>query len=156
MSERNHNQQSQYTIRFALDKDNPVKGENLWAEKVGPDLYRLCTTPFFAQGYAGGDVVRCTQDQFGILHVERMVEPSSNNAIHVYFEPGWDSATDKILSYLTYIGCTFETSGRHYAFDVPNEPELKISLKELAAYLNELEKAEIISWEVSKWPKEML
>jgi len=156
MSESNHNQHCQFTVRIALDHNSPVKGENLWAEKVGPDLYRLCNTPFLAQGYSWGDVVRCTQDQHGILHVDRVVDPSRNNAMHVYFEPGWDKATEKIVSYLTYIGCTFETSGRLYAFDVPNEPELKISLKELAAYLNELEKAEIISWEASKWPSDVL
>ncbi len=149
----NHDSQSQYTVRVALAEDSPIKGENLWAEKVGLDLYRLCNTPFFAQGLAWGDVVRCKLDEAGNLEVDTVVDHSGNNTMRVYFERGWDSAIDKVIGYLTYVGCTFENSGRLYAFYVPNEPELKISIAELTTYLNELEQSGIASWETGNWPK---
>jgi hypothetical protein len=155
MSQPNNNPQPQFTVRIALAEDSPIKGENLWAEKVGPDLYKLCNTPFFAQGYAWGDVVRCTSDDQGILHVGQLIDHGGKYAMRVYFEQGWEFAIDRIIGYLTYLGCTFESSGRLYAFDVPTEPTLKVSLKELADYLNELEQSKIIAWEKGKWPEKI-
>jgi hypothetical protein len=151
---KNESNNNQYTVRIALAENSPIKGENLWAEKVGPDLYQLRNTPFFANGLAWGDVVRCTEDEQGILHFEKLVDSGQNGTLRVYFEPKWDFAIDRILAYLTYVGCTFESSGRLYAFDVPTEPDLKISHRELASYLNELQESGIIAWEKGKWPKE--
>lgn len=35
----------------------PVDEEALWAERVGPDLFRLTSTPTFARGLSRGDTV---------------------------------------------------------------------------------------------------
>lgn len=148
-------------IKIRLDDTTPFQLEGLWAEKVGPDLYRLLNTPFTAYGYAWGDVVRCQEEEDG-LYVVEVVNHSGSSTVRIVFAPTTgEEAREEIVNYLSYLGCSFESTGEQfpvgdlYAFDVPAEPELKISMRELAIYLNELEQREVLNWETGKWLSEV-
>ncbi len=143
-------------VFFLVERASPnvepqVGVEGLWAEKVGPDLYRLLNIPFLAKGYAWGDVVRCDEVKDRLYAVET-VSHSGSSTIRLLFREPTSDETVRTVSYLQYLGCTYESSRNLFAFDVPPEPTLKVSLPELAAYLNEIShESDSLDWETAKW-----
>lgn len=62
----------------------PVSSERMWAEIVGPDLYRLDNAPWFVPGIAEGDVVRAVApDADSWPEYVETVEWSGNYTIRV-------------------------------------------------------------------------
>ena len=47
--------------------------ETLWADRVGPDRYRLDNSPFWAYGVSWRDVVEAHMDEGGQLAFTRVV-----------------------------------------------------------------------------------
>src|SRR5690349_19418629 len=93
-------------IRFNL-QNVPVGGETVWAEEIGDHRYRLVNIPFDANGYAEGDVVRCTSIN-GTEEVVGMEQDSGNGTIRIKFSGPESTNTNQILDELTSVGCTYE------------------------------------------------
>ncbi len=131
--------------------------EGLWVEKVGDGLYRLLNIPFYAYGYSFGDIVRCEAVGESLCAVG-VVNHSGSSTVRLLLIEENHAELPEIVSYLEYAGCAVESHGILYAFDVPPEPQLKISMRELAKYLNELETRlgnDVFSWEAAKWMSEV-
>jgi hypothetical protein len=67
------------------DEDNwpPVSAESAWATPLGSDEYRLENVPWFARGYAFGDIVAAEPDVDGIPQVRRQVSWSGRYTVRV-------------------------------------------------------------------------
>jgi len=76
-------------VKVLLQEDENV--ETLWANRVGPDLYRLDNSPFWAYGVSWRDVVEAHPDPDGMLRMSRVVEKSGHRTVRVIFEPSVDS-----------------------------------------------------------------
>ncbi|MEU7856185.1 DUF4265 domain-containing protein [Nonomuraea sp. NPDC049141] len=73
-------------VVFDLEPEDgwpPARTERLWAVRVGNDRVRLGNTPFFARGFALGDVVVVAPDEDGVLWVKQAVEYSGNCTIRI-------------------------------------------------------------------------
>ncbi len=137
-------------VRVPLD-DGPVAGETLWAELVGEQQYRLANCPFYAEGLAEGDIVRCvTRD--GWLTVLAMEEDGGNANIRILIARDADAVSvDALLGKLVSVGCTFERAGPQLvAVTVP--ATVKVPFSQLSNYLNETDDGVVEGWDVGKWP----
>jgi hypothetical protein len=121
----------------ALMSDNSVKvllredenSETLWAHPVGPNLYRLENSPFWAYGVSWLDVVEAHEDQNGQLAVTRVVEKSGHRTVRVIFEPRVDESPENraILDGAVELGCSYEGMHAGYiAIDIPPEVDLMV------------------------------
>ncbi|MEU6713633.1 DUF4265 domain-containing protein [Nonomuraea sp. NPDC046802] len=73
-------------VVFDLEPEDgwpPARIERLWAIRVGDDRARLDNIPFFARGFALGDVVAVAPDEDGVLWVKQAVEYSGNCTIRI-------------------------------------------------------------------------
>lgn len=61
----------------------PARTERVWAVRVDDEHARLDNTPFFARGYASGDVVLIAADDEGVYWVKKAVEYSGNCTIRI-------------------------------------------------------------------------
>lgn len=125
--------------------------ETLWADPVGPGLYRLDNTPFWAYGISWRDVVEAEPDPDGRLRCVRVVEKSGHRTVRLVFQPGIDEspAHRAIVDTLVAMGCGFEgCNPRYIAIDMPPE----IELARVVEYLT----ARRVSWEHADPPWEAL
>jgi hypothetical protein len=110
--------------------------ETLWADRVGPDLYRLDNSPFWAYGVSWRDVVEAHPDPDGMLRMSRVVEKSGHRTVRVIFDPRVDESPEAqaILDGARELGASYEGMNPGYlAIDIP--PEL--DLIAVANYLTE-------------------
>jgi hypothetical protein len=74
-------------VVFKLEVDDegwpPAGSERMWASRVSDDTARLENVPFFARGYASGDVVRFDVDSDGVRWVREAVEFSGSCTIRI-------------------------------------------------------------------------
>ena len=103
--------------------------ETLWAERVGPDRYRIDNSPFWAYGVSWQDVVEAQPDPDGMLRFCRVVEKSGHRTLRIFLKPPADQSenSQSILDGLNAIGATYEGMNPSYlsvdlAPDVPLEP----------------------------------
>jgi hypothetical protein len=70
-------------IRFRLN-NSQIGGELVWAEKIDEVRYRLLNIPYYAEGYAEGDIVHCieTNNQIEVIAIE---EDSGNGTLRLIF-----------------------------------------------------------------------
>ena len=132
-------------IRIPLSTNS---GETLWAEQVGENLFRLLNIPFFAVGYAEGDIVRCEQNQ-DWLQVIGLEKDSGNGTLRLIFSQEESKDVQPILDELESVGCTYEkASSKLVAVTVP--PNLKIPFSQLSNFLNGTKDEIMSGWEVAK------
>ena len=134
-------------IRFNL-QGNPINGETIWAEPVGKDLYRLLNIPYYAIGYAEGDIVHCVErgDWKEVINLE---QDGGNGAIRIVFADSESPEAQHILDELVSVGCTYErASSELVAVTVP--PNLDIPFSQMANYLNSADDKILVGWEVGK------
>jgi hypothetical protein len=96
--------------------------ETLWAERVGPDLYRLDNYPWYAYGVSWKDIVEAHPDADGMLVMSRVAEKSGHRTIRVIFkEKVADATADQlILDGAVALGASYEGSNdRYLAIDIP-------------------------------------
>lgn len=143
--------------RFKITVDlagDPVSSETLWAERIDGDLYRLLNTPYFAFGFAWGDIVRCvrTGDSLQIVGVE---QHSGNSTLRIYFADNSDSpGVQYVLSELVLVGCRYERGAdRLVAINVP--PDMEVPFSQMCNFLNDQSEDVIAGWEAGKEPMEM-
>lgn len=137
----------QFKIRFNL-QGTPTSGETVWAAKIEKDLYRLLNAPFFASGYAEGDIVRCEYHD-GWLEVMTLVTDSGNGTLRLFFRDFENSNTGNVLDELVSVGCTYE-KGAFGLVAVTVPPNLKVPFSQLSNYLNSLGKSTLLGWEIGK------
>ena len=134
-------------LKFLLP-DGPVNGETTWAEKLGNGVFRLLNIPFFAIGYAQGDMVNC-EAVAGEIRVLGMQKDSGNGTLRLFFSNIQDKDTQQVLQELTSVGATYEIAkDQLVAVNIP--PNLGVPFSQLSNYLNGLSDKTLISWEVAK------
>jgi hypothetical protein len=134
-------------VRFALHGD-PAAGETVWAQPTGDDHYRLHSAPFYAHGYAEGDVVRCIRRD-GWPEVVDLVHDSGNGTLRLLFATADGADAWRVLDELVSVGCTYErASARLVAVTVP--PSLQLPFSQVANYLNGLSSDLLSGWDVGK------
>lgn len=135
-------------IRIDLDTGSGIKSETVWAHEVTEGVYRLMNVPFYAVGFAEGDIVRCvTRD--GLPTVTELVRDSGNGTIRIMFFDSKNQEAEELLYELTSIGCTYErASSRLVAVTVPQT--LDVTFLQLADYLNSTPDTVVQGWEIAK------
>lgn len=114
--------------------------ETLWARKVGDDLHRLESVPFFAYGLAYGDVVRA--DPF----VREVVRRGGHTTLRVVFR-GDDEARERrigLLSELAPLRVSYDAwDDSFFALDVAADGDVDAVIDRLEW----LEKRDILGFE---------
>ena len=101
--------------------------ETLWAERVGPDLYRLDNSPFWAYGVSWLDVVEAHADVDGQLVMSRVAQKGGHRTVRVVFETGVDESIEAkaVLDGVVALGASYEgMNSRYLAIDIPPGVEL--------------------------------
>src|SRR5215471_9708262 len=96
--------------------------ETLWAERVGPDLYRLDNSPFWAYGVSWLDVVEAHPDAGGQLVMSRVATKAGHRTVRVFFDSGVDRSPEAkaVLGGVVALGASYEgMNPRYLAIDVP-------------------------------------
>jgi hypothetical protein len=75
--------EANYIAFIALD-DHGVPGwlEQIWAQRLTGDTFRLCCIPFFTYGFALGDSIEIRSVD-GVQLVTRRIEPSGHTAVRL-------------------------------------------------------------------------
>jgi hypothetical protein len=100
-------------VLFVLAPDEGIGTETLWAKDLGEGLFELDNTPWYANGCALGDVVRCKPTARSPAEFVEVVRPSGNRTVRV-FVPAGDERTarkEEIFAFLKSAGCMFEGQG---------------------------------------------
>ena len=121
-------------VKVLLQEDEYV--ETLWADPVGPDLYRLDNSPFWAYGVSWRDIVEAHPDPDGMLRMTRVVEKSGHRTVRVILKPGVDVSPEAqaIMDGARALGASCEGMNPAYlAIDIPPGVELMA----VAKYLTE-------------------
>ena len=119
-------------VKVLLQEDEYA--ETLWAERVGPDRYRLDNSPFWAYGVSWLDVVEAHPDANGQLAFTRVVEKSGHRTVRVIFRPGIDENPEgqALVDELVRLGCTYEGMHPGYlAIDIPPGVDLMMVAQHL-------------------------
>jgi len=98
-----------------------TKGESLWAEDLGRDLFRIRNVPFFAYGLNFADVVRAIPDAPNLKpEIREVVERSGHKTLRVFFDESYpDDSRPGLLKELNRYEAYFErATARHFAIDV--------------------------------------
>lgn len=126
-------------ILFDIEDTN----ESLWAEKVGPNRYRLDNNPIFLYGISYGDIVEAeSMPDTTMLRFTRVVEKSGNRTIRIYTESPeiHEEAFKPVLDGLKKLGCDYEGfPPRMISINIPAQVEWE----SVTAFLNERE----LMWE---------
>ena len=112
-------------VKVLLEEGGLV--ETLWATRVGPDLYRLDNSPFWAYGVSWYDVVEAHQDPDGVLRMSRVVTKSGHRTIRIIFEPGVRESPEAqaILDGARQLGASHEgMNPGYFSLDIPPEGDL--------------------------------
>lgn len=128
------------SVKVLLQEGENV--ETLWAERVGPDLYRLDNSPFWAYGVSWLDVVEAHTDADGQLVMSRVAEKSGHRTVRVIFDRGADQSPQAraVLDGVVALGASYEgMNPRYVAIDIPPEADLMA----VARYLTE----RAVQWE---------
>ena len=106
----------------------PAASESLWARSIAPDLYELRNVPWFALGYAFGDVVRTAVGEQGEPIVVQQVKWSGRYTVRVIplgDLPDRDAVMD-VIKQFSALGAECESAlpaHRIVALDIPPTAE---------------------------------
>lgn len=135
-------------LRHEGEEADDVLVESLWATPVGPDLYRLENSPFYAYGVSWNDIVEA-RDIHGDGRLEFVrVHAKSGHAtfrLASVFEDGSPrkDVPDAAVQPLLDLGCSYEgTHPGYLSFDVPPDADWNAVIE----YLCTLDESEVI-WE---------
>lgn len=98
------------------DGEGGVLIESMWttAEDGG---YRIDNIPFFARGFAWGDVVAVEREPDGGLRCKELVAPSGHSTLRAVIEQAGD--IQPVRDALRHLGCDSELGFGVVAVDVP-------------------------------------
>jgi Domain of unknown function (DUF4265) len=128
-----------FVIRLNLDLPeiaDLATSEQLWARKVGDDIFEVCCIPFFAYGLALGDLVQTRNDPQAEYLVDKVLERKGHTTYRISFQSTdeWRSTIDELRDLGCFVEVRWENS-KIVAVDAPSE-QIRIKLE---AYLIELE-----------------
>lgn len=107
-------------VEFRCD-DGSV--ETLWAESVGPDLYRVDNCPFFQYGVSWNDVVMAPLGHDGRATFRRVHRKSGHRTVRVLTPTDRDKT--ELLCEIHRMGCGYEGAfSKLVAIDVPPNVDL--------------------------------
>lgn len=117
-------------INFPLppeDQAQGVEAENLWAEPLGGDRFRIDNIPFYAYGISHEDVVVASQVE-GRLRFQEVSARSGHSTYRVLVKDtaGYEGADfQKLWARLRELGCTYEVAKRRWiTIDVPSDSDV--------------------------------
>jgi hypothetical protein len=120
--------------------DPQTSGESFWAMPVGPELYELRNSPWYAHDLHFGDVVRAVAGNPGEkLHILKVVRPSGHKTLRVIFPKGTPEETQvAYFSQLKPLGASYERAYAHFvAIDVLPEGDYQRVCDLLSAWEQE-------------------
>ena len=113
-------------IWFELEQDAdgypPDKWEGLWADEVGPGLYRVDNIPFYVKGISSGDEVSAEVDA-DQLQFKKLVRATLNSVFRLYVSDAADMKN--IRNQFRALGCESERSNlpKLVAIEIPGDIE---------------------------------
>jgi hypothetical protein len=122
-------------VSFRLEPDEdgypPADWEDLWAEQVSNESYRLDNAPFFAKGVACGDLVRVQRDGRRLNYCEVLETQGHSTLRVIVFDV---TLVRELRDRLLEMGCTTELShvSRLISVDVPPKAALQPIIDMLA------------------------
>lgn len=139
-------------IIFALPSDAPSTTESLWAKPLGGGLFEIDNTPWYARGYALGDIVRCEEQSSELPQVIELVTPSGNLTVRIFVPAGPERELRKqrVTDALRRYGCMFEGMGVDkglIAVTIPRDVDHDLILR----HLDELESSKKAYWEAGNF-----
>lgn len=116
-------------IHFTLADGSVVAGESLWAEPLGGGRYRIRNTPYFVDGIALDDVVRCSEhDDEAPEFVERL-QSGGNETVRLIADETLSRAQlDALCALLRAAGATAIEGGFGGCFLVCTVPQEKLAV----------------------------
>ena len=121
-------------VKVLLQEEEYV--EILWADPVGPDLYRLDNSPFWAYGVSWRDVVEAQPDSDGMLRMTRVVEKSGHRTVRVILTQGVDESSEEqaVMDGVLALGASYEgINSKYLSIDIPPG----VQLLTVASYLTD-------------------
>ena len=115
---------SRVKVEFRVDPNEQrgVKTESLWAESVGPRLFRILNSPFFLFGISADDVVEAEETE-GALKFRRVASRGGHSTYRIFLQNGRtikDRAFQDYWEPISKLGATFENADDHFAaVDIP-------------------------------------
>ena len=108
-------------VHIDLPDETRTSGESFWAKPVGPELFELRNSPWYAHDLHFGDVVRAVADEPGKTpRILKVVRASGHKTLRVIFpkdttEPEQVAVIDELRPY----GASYERAYSHFlAIDV--------------------------------------
>lgn len=98
------------------DDDGGFLIESVWAT-AEDEGYRIDNIPFFARGFASGDLVAAEREPDGSLRCTKLVAASGHSTLRIAFEDAGD--IQGIRHELRQLGCDSELGFGIVAVDVP-------------------------------------
>ena len=103
--------------------------ENVWAESLNGDRYRIRNSPFYALGFSFLDVVHAVMqtEDARIPVVSDVVLRSGHSTYRLFLEKGIDNNDEfrRAWEAVESLGCSFEgMNGKLLAVDVPPETDI--------------------------------
>lgn len=101
-------------ITFDLNPDDQqgYRTEGVWAERVGPDEFRILNSPFFAFGVSADDIVNAKQHS-GNYKFDHVVRKGGHSTYRIFLQGGRTVNGEEFQSRWTAIqalGATFENA----------------------------------------------
>ena len=101
-------------IGFGLNPDDqqPYSTESVWAERVGPDEFRILNSPFFIFGVSAEDIVKAKPDNGG-YKFDHVARKGGHSTYRVFLQGGRTLDGEDFRSRWTPIqalGATFENA----------------------------------------------
>lgn len=126
-------------IALLTESGSPTKEESVWAVDLGGSLFRIDNSPWFANGCALGDVIRCVDRDGQVPLCQEVVTRSGNLAIRVYVPSGPKRSEIKeaLFDLFRKTGCKFESMAAEkglIAATIPKDVEPEIVLAPLRDY----------------------
>ncbi len=111
-------------VRFRLEPANKLglQSEDLWAERMGPDRFRILNSPFFVFGVNAEDVVSA-ESVGGLLEFRDVQSRGGHSTYRLFLQNGRtirDSDFLDLWQPISNLGATFENANSHFvAVDIP-------------------------------------
>jgi uncharacterized protein DUF4265 len=123
-----------------------LKGEAIWAQDLGDDLYEIRNVPFCAYGLNYLDVVRATADGPDLKpEIQEVVRRSGHRTLRIMFKEGLsEDAQARSLADLASLDTSYERfDDRYVCLDVHPTADYGV----VRDHLDEMERASVLDYE---------
>jgi hypothetical protein len=118
---------SKVKMTVPLPEDAVHGAENVWAEAVSGDTYRIRNIPTWAYDLSMDDVVQARTGDDDRLTFDRVTERGGHSTYRIRLEDSTDTAKfDQQWAPLQELGCRYESHSEEplYAVDVPPDADI--------------------------------